>query len=550
MPGRRCNCSIRLPRGRAYNLGFAQSAPHASRFCRWKQRDTLGALIRRTEMSTIALLGAGLLTAALPPDNPTLQIGIVQRFGENPRDTLTLAPPPGDRLTLEFTETLEGNRPQRVTVPQLTVSLTAVPEPTARQTVILSHHRSYENAAASAFRFAAQGIPTDIVQPRRWQVWAKRDTFRTEPLRQVLMQELHARGFDRPSLETRREPQKLRLSWQAGNFRYQRDRLTVRSQQGVIRVNGRPYGGHLVLQPNSFGTFTIVNHVPLETYLRGVVPHEIGSQAPFAAVQAQAILARSYALASRQRFVADNYELCATTQCQVYRGLEGTSANTDRAIASTRGQVLTYQGQIIDALYSSTTGGITANYHDLWDGEPRPYLKSIWDTPPPPPQRDLSDEANFRRFIGLRQGFHEETWSHFRWQKTSSLEDIRKTLVEFLQMSGDRQPPPRTIRSLQITKRAPSGRVQALTVETENRTLTIEKDEIIDAFAAPNSLLFYIEPQKVGETLQGYRFSGGGLGHGVGMSQTGSYTLARRGFSFAQILDFYYTGTRLQSLPR
>ncbi|HAN46865.1 MAG TPA: amidase, partial [Cyanobacteria bacterium UBA8156] len=96
--------------------------------------------------------------------------------------------------------------------------------------------------------------------------------------------------------------------------------------------------------------------------------------------QAQAILARSYALASRQRFVADNYELCATTQCQVYRGLEGTSPNTDRAIATTRGQVLTHQGQIIDALYSSTTGGITANYNDLWDGEPRPYLQSVWDT--------------------------------------------------------------------------------------------------------------------------------------------------------------------------
>ncbi|NJK59115.1 MAG: SpoIID/LytB domain-containing protein [Oscillatoriales cyanobacterium SM2_1_8] len=505
-------------------------------------------------MGTIALMGAGLLAVAggLPRDNPELQIGIGQRFGENARDTLTLSALPGDRLTLEFAETIAGDRPQRVTVPQVTVTIAAenLPTPGERQTVILSHHRSYENAAASAFRLTAQGIPTDIVQPRRWQVWAKRDTFQTVPLRQVLMQELHAQGFERASLETRRDRQRLGLSWQAGNFRYRRDRLTVRAGNGVVRVNGRPYGGRLVLQPNAFGTFTVVNWVPLETYLRGVVPHEIGSQAPFAAVQAQAILARSYALASRQRFVADNYELCATTQCQVYRGLEGTSAYTDRAIASTRGLVLTHQGQIIDALYSSTTGGITANYHDLWDGATRPYLKSVWDAPPPPPQRDLSDEANFQRFIALRQGFHEEGWSHFRWQKESSLDEIRKTLGAFLQMSGDRQPPPREIRSLQITKRAPSGRVQAIAVETENRTLTIEKDEIIDAFAAPNSLLFYLEPKMSGPTLQGYRFRGGGLGHGVGMSQTGSYTLARRGFSFAQILDFYYTDTRLQPLPR
>lgn len=507
-------------------------------------------------MNAIAWMGAGLLATAggLPRANPELQIGIGQRFGENARDTLTLSALPGDRLILEFTETIAGDRLKQVTVPQVTVAIASenLPAPLERQRVVLSHHRSYENAAASAFRLAAQGIPTDIVQPRRWQVWAKRDVFRTVPLRQVLIQELHARGFERTSLETRRDRQRLGLSWQAGNFRYRRDRLAVRAGNGVLRVNGRLYGGRLVLQPNAFGTFTVVNWVPLETYLRGVVPHEIGSQAPFAAVQAQAILARSYALASRHRFAADNYELCATTQCQVYRGLEGTGANTDRAIASTRGLVLTHAGKIIDALYSSTTGGITANYHDLWDGETRPYLKSVWDTtvlPLPPAYRDLSEETHFRRFIGLRQGFHEEGWNYFRWEQESTLEEIRKTLTEFLQMSGDRQPPPREIRSLQVTKRAPSGRVQALTVETENRTLTIEKDEIIDAFAAPKSLLFYLEPKMVGSTRQGYRFVGGGLGHGVGMSQTGSYTLARRGFSFAQILDFYYTGTELRTLP-
>ena len=83
------------------------------------------------------------------------------------------------------------------------------------------------------------------------------------------------------------------------------------------------------LQPNAYGTYSLVNNVPLETYLRGVVPYEIGANAPKAAMEAQTIIARTYALRNLRRFEVDDYELCADTHCQVYYGLKGATEKTE-----------------------------------------------------------------------------------------------------------------------------------------------------------------------------------------------------------------------------
>ena len=132
--------------------------------------------------------------------------------------------------------------------------------------------------------------------------------------------------------------------------------------------------GNLRLQPNAYGTYTLVNTVPIETYLRGVIPHEIGPKAPFNAAKAQTIIARTYALRNVRRFQADGYQLSADTHCQVYYGLTGTTATADKAIAQTNSLVLTYQNELVDALYSSTTGGVTARFSDVWNGAERPLL--------------------------------------------------------------------------------------------------------------------------------------------------------------------------------
>jgi SpoIID/LytB domain protein len=295
-----------------------------------------------------------------------------------------------------------------------------------------------------------------------------------------------------------------------------------------------------------------VNHVPLETYLRGVVPHEIGHDAPESATKAQTIIARTYALRNLRRFQADDYQLCADTHCQVYYGLTGVNARADRAIAATKGLVLTYQNELVDALYSSTTGGITALFTDVWDGQERPYLRSVIDSPLGVwdlSKESLADEATFRRFIGLKDGFNETGRKVFRWRYESTLEDLNQDLQKYLARKKHPLADFQTILSMDVTKRSPSGRILVLTVMTDKGQVDLYKNEARSAFRPPRSTLFYVEPTfDERQQLKGYAFIGGGFGHGVGLSQFGSYNLARLGWPPERILEFYYPGTRIQPL--
>ena len=512
----------------------------------------------------VCFSGASQSIAKPDPSNPILKIGIVQRFGAKPDDTMTLRAADGGALTLRFTGS-DGNKIS-VKTNEVTVSISELPlsTPIVEEKIILSHHRSFENAAASAFHWEEQGIPTEIAQPRRWQVWVKRDVYDSWVSRAALFYVLALKGNPTVSLDRQVLQKKPVLTWVANGFRYNRDQLELSSSTGVITVNhrdqkNRPYGGTMQLQPNAHNSFTLVNQVPLETYLRGVVPHEIGYNAPYSAVQAQAVLARTYVLASAHRFKVDNYELCADTQCQVYRGLEDTTELADNAIRDTRGQVLTYKDRVIDALYSSTTGGVTANYNDIWDGTPRPYLLPIVDVTTGSlavQNLQLNDEKRFQSFIANPPGpMNESGWRNFRWQRSSSLGEMTKSLQKFLKLSGDQETKFKQIKQVKVTERALSGRVQALEVETDTGKIIVKKDEIIDAFDAPDSTLFYLKPEyelnpknPKQPILKGYTFVGGGLGHGVGMSQTGSYRLAKEGWNYSRILNFYYTNTQLKTL--
>jgi SpoIID/LytB domain protein len=332
----------------------------------------------------------------------------------------------------------------------------------------------------------------------------------------------------------------------------------------------RLYAGDLTLQPNAYGTYTLVNQVPIELYLRGVVPHEIGPSAPQPAVEAQTVLARTYALRNLRRFAIDDYELCADTQCQVYRGLSGTDPEADSAISTTRGQVLTYDNELIDALYSSTSGGVSAPFSDVWDGPDRPYLRSIIDSVQTPwdlALRPLSDEANFKAFMTLQQGFNEIDWPTFRWQRSGTLAEITEGVKAYLTNRNHPLAHLTQVTQLAITARAPSGRVQEMVVTTDVGSFKLHKNEVVSALIPPRSQLFYLEPfyeaAKVSPSastaeaspspahqplLKGYTFIGGGFGHGVGMSQTGSYNLGRLGWSYSRILQFYYPGTELQPI--
>lgn len=549
-------------------------------------------------------VAAGCATAAAPsyaqeaPLNPVIDVGVVQRFGSEATDEMVLKPPAGDSLTLKFQAEEQTKTITTTGDIKVKVGMQPLPEPKITERVVLSTHRSFESAEDSATDWQEQGIEVEVAQPRQWQVWAKRETYKTPLLRRLLMQNLQSHGSNSAFIDTQVQQQEPKAELLVNGKRYQHDQVEFNSNTSQIDVafnreehGERLYGGSLKLQPNTYGTYTLVNQVPIETYLRGVVPHEIGLGAPQTTIEAQAILARTYALRNLRRFAIDNYQLCADTQCQVYWGLDGAAPASDRAIAATRGKVLTYQGELVDALYSSTTGGVTAPFSNVWNGDDRPYLQAVvdsvqnvWDLS----QQSLADETNFRAFISRKQGFNEVGWDMFRWRVESPLAEIANDVRTYLQSKQHPLANFTQIQDLKIVERSAAGRVQQMEITTDRGVIELEKDEILRALYAPNSTLFYLDPiyetprptanpaassanpqsSPVGQTansspqvsaspspqpspartLKGFAFVGGGFGHGVGMSQTGAYNLGELGWSSDRILSFYYPGTQLLPL--
>ncbi len=524
------------------------------------------------------------------PLNPRIKVGINQRFGRQSTDKLTIQALPGDQLTLQFTT---GKELQTLTTDKVEFAIAPTPlqKPRWQERVVLSVHRSFETAETKANELKALGIPVEIAQPQQWQVWAKRDQYPTSADRIRLIDTLKQQGYKNVFLHRRQLNQKPQLSFVTKGYRYQRNIVSITSQKQQFQVGDELHSGSLRFQPNTYGTYTLVNNVPTETYLRGVVPYEIGFNAPTTAIEAQTIIARTYALRNLRRFKIDGYELCADTQCQVYKGIAKTDPVVDRAIKATTGQVLTHNNELVDALYSSTTGGVTAAFQEVWEGTPRPYLtakvdalpQGVWDLS----TRSLADESNLKAFINLKQGFNEASWRTFRWQTETPIAKLNTFLRQFLRQSKHPLANFKTIQKLEVMERSHGGRVQKLQVTTDLGRLVLAKDDILRGFEAPNSLLFYVEPRyqtvqpappaasapssavvsaqaqpaasvqssstsvapaQPQKVLKGYAFIGGGFGHGVGLSQTGSYHLSKQGWSATQILNFYYPGTQVQTL--
>jgi stage II sporulation protein D len=330
-------------------------------------------------------------------------------------------------------------------------------------------------------------------------------------------------------------------------------RLEPVDGRGLLVLKQRRYRGTLLLRPRGEG-LQAVNRLPLESYLTGVVGSEMPQSWPLAALRAQAVASRTYAL--QQLRPAAPYDLKATVASQVYKGMESESPSVREAVASTRAQVLLHGDRLINAVFHSSSGGLTENSGDLWSRQ-LPYLVSVPDDDTVSPVRRW--EKTFTP-EGLRRAFAEiggaisiqplETsrTGRLRLAKVigpdgelvltgSALRErlgLRSTLVRFRFEPAGRAgapepaapgpvPPPPLAR--EESRDAPSTAVDPSPVSPPAPTP--------DLFSATPAMRLVAE--------------GRGYGHGVGMSQWGAYGLALRGKSHEDILRHYYRGAVLRS---
>lgn len=336
--------------------------------------------------------------------------------------------------------------------------------------------------------------------------------------------------------------------------------VTVTPQDGLVLLNNRKYRGTGEVRFNSAGTLALVNELPLEQYLYGVVPRELPPN-PYGLLEAQktqAVAARTYAMANLGKRKADGYDLLPTTSDQVYGGFQDEHPVSNAAVDGTRGMVLKYNGKLIDAVFSSTSGGFTANNEEVWNSAAVPYLRGVPDAQRGqalehvPSLEVFKRHANPTNLRNAAEGDFEADWSRYhRWTVDWTQEDLQAILGAWFNTELGQ------IHALNIPDRGPSGRALTLEVVADAGTFYVYKDTIRTAlkyvtasgsYASLRSTLVYLEPVVDPQTkeITGFKGYGAGWGHGVGLSQTGAVGMAEKKATYDQILAHYYQGTVLE----
>jgi len=302
---------------------------------------------------------------------------------------------------------------------------------------------------------------------------------------------------------------------------------------GTVRLNGREYRGHAVLRRDAQGV-TVVNVVNAEDYLLGVVGAELGTkdERDYEALRAQAIVARTYTMRNLGRRNADGFDLYAGVADQVYAGIAAEFDAVRRAVRSTRGEVVMFEGAPIDAFFFSTCGGRTAEGTEVFRAASRPYLRSIEDAPRGGPAW-CSASPRFR-------------WQE-RWSGDVVARMLRQTLPKAAAVRPDEVEP---LRDMRVESTTASGRVAELVLRLRNREVRIDgvqaRQVLRPAGAEPlRSAAFTLAAEHQGGRVSALVIEGQGYGHGVGFCQWGAIGRGRAGQSAAQIVTAYFPGTTI-----
>lgn len=315
--------------------------------------------------------------------------------------------------------------------------------------------------------------------------------------------------------------------------------------EGTILLDSKPYRGAIKIVPTSSGGMMLINEVSIEEYLYGVVPAEVSPSWPQEALKAQAVAARTYALYNMKQSAAKAYDVQPTTNHQVYNGQAAEFNSTTKAVDDTKGMVVQYKGQPIEALFHSNAGGYTENSENVW-GSNVPYLRGV---------KDYAD--------------YKQSGDSFAWTVKLTRAEMEAKLrvagkdvgtLKEIKLSTLRQ------RPMKFKDRGVSGRVMTADFVGNKKTLTLTGETIMKIFGLKSTLFDFYVNVKVPSTADSFKnpkayhtfkkatdtvsIRGYGWGHGLGLSQWGAAAMAAKAPTSAKdyyktILTHYYTGVTI-----
>ncbi len=319
--------------------------------------------------------------------------------------------------------------------------------------------------------------------------------------------------------------------------------IKIVADDKILDIGGKKYRGNVILKPEG-DKLTVINEVGVDDYVKGVVAREMPSSWHIEALKAQAVAARCFGFTAMGKHGDMGFDLCDNTNCQVYGGIAAETEATNKAVEETAGVVVTYNGKIINTLFSSSNGGYVEASENVWGGS-YPYFKTFKD------EYEKTEEI-----------------SGGVWEVEFTPEEIKSELL-FNQVDiGD-------IVGMEVVKTSSSGRVLEVKITGTKGTKSYTKSYARTFLSLRSQLYTITQPTGnsvyvLGEngkekvtgkyyalTAEGlkefsnssgsdkYIISGRGYGHGVGMSQWGANHMSQQGLTYEDILTYYYKGCTL-----
>lgn len=322
-----------------------------------------------------------------------------------------------------------------------------------------------------------------------------------------------------------------------------------------IKINNKRYRGYLTFDTVD-KQLAAINNVGLEEYLYGVVPREMPSTFSYEALKAQAVAARSYAVCSVTRNKDKSFDLYDTVSSQVYGGFDAERDNVRKAVDETRGQILLSEGKVVNATYSSSNGGYTADANDVW-GAKYKYLISKEDKYSiNEPNYNWNFEINANDLINglkkqginvnsINQIYVKENNNSKRVKTVAIMDGAKEVLVDnnkFKNAIGANK-----FKSSMYTIEASgvSAATQAPENDSDGEVTVLFEDGVAIFISSEASKKASPSPAISADAK--IKIAGHGWGHGVGLSQWGANNMAKAGLKYDEILKFYYDGAEISN---